>query len=93
MLEIAGGILLAVVILWALPLIFVGILSVIGAIFVGVNGFNQWCRNTMKLLLSPIAKGFIKLCEFFKVPEENWGMVLAIIVLVIFFVAYMVLLV
>lgn len=89
MLTIAGGIILAVIILYAIPFIFVGAGAALGAIVDGIDSFIKWCRDTTKTLLAPIAKALIKLFQRLHISEEDWGFALAIIVLLIFLVVYL----
>lgn len=89
MLTIAGGIILAVIILYAIPFIFVGAGAALGAIVDGIDSFIKWCRDTIKTLLAPIAKALIKLFQRLHISEEDWGFALAIIVLLIFLVVYL----
>lgn len=89
MLTIAGGIILAVIILAAIPFILVGTITALEGVCDGISAFVDWCRNIIKILLSPIAKGLIKLFNCLHVSEEDWAFVLAIIILVIFLVIYL----
>lgn len=89
MLTIAGGIILAVIILYAIPFILVGAGAALGGIADGINSFIKWCRDTIKMLLAPIAKALIKLFQRLHISEEDWGFALAIIVLLIFLVVYL----
>ena len=80
MLEIAGGIILAVVILSLAPFLLVGTGIILKNFFEGICNMFEGGSNIIKVLLAPIAKGFIKLCETLDIPEENWGFVLAVII-------------
>ena len=90
MLTIAGGIVLAVIILAAIPFILVGMGIAVEGVCDGISAFVDWCRNIIKILLSPIARGLIKLFNCLHISEEDWAFALAIMVLIILLVIYLI---